>query len=83
MNAPTVPAPTVPAPAPAARRPKVLWLGHGMFTQKKFKELMLHTYPEHVYWRMRGDTVIPPGKIKRNDIDGWMAFTGATWTPGR
>jgi hypothetical protein len=26
---------------------------------------------------MRGDTHVPPGKIKKNDIDGWMRLVDA------
>jgi hypothetical protein len=66
------------------RWPKIYWTGpgskrDGLHTKKEFIDLMPKSYPEHVYRRMRGDTDIPPGKIKRNDIDGWMAFVNARW----
>jgi len=68
------------------RWPKVYWTGPGskiggLHTKKEFLDLMLKTYPEHIYRRMRGDRVIPPGKIAKGDINGWMAFVNATWIP--
>ena len=66
------------------RWPKIRWTGPGsdpvgLHTKKRFLELVHTNYPEHVYWRMRGDTHIPPGKIKKGDIEGWMVITNATW----
>lgn len=66
------------------RWPKIYWTGpgsktDGLHTKQEFLNTMKKTYPEHVYWRMRGDTVVPPGKFKKDDIDGWMAFANARW----
>jgi hypothetical protein len=61
----------------------IRWTGEGsdpggLHTKKRFLELMRTIYSDHVYWRMRGDTHVPPGKIKKNDIDGWMRLVGAS-----
>jgi hypothetical protein len=66
------------------RWPKIYWTGpgskiDGLHTKKEFIDIMSKSYFDHVYRRMRGDTGVPPGKIKRNDIDGWMAFVNARW----
>ena len=30
-----------------------------------------------VYWRMKGDKQVRPGKIKKDDPEGWIQFSGA------
>ena len=65
-------------------RPKIRWTGRGsdaggLHTKKRFLELVHNQYREHIYWRMRGDTCVPPGQIRKNDIDGWMQLVHATW----
>ena len=40
---------------------------------------MHRQYPEMRYWRMKGDRVVPHNKIKRNDLDGWIAFAEAVY----
>jgi hypothetical protein len=52
---------------------------HGLHTKKEFLTLMHRQFPEIIYWRMKGDKFVTPGKIKKTDIDGWMSFTRATW----
>jgi hypothetical protein len=50
-----------------------------LHTKKVFLMLMRERFPEVIYWRMKGDRFVTPGKIKKTDIDGWMSFTAATW----
>jgi len=40
-------------------------------------EIMYLEFPEVVYRRMRGDKGVPPGKLKKGDLAGWMAVAGA------
>ena len=44
-------------------------------------ELMIQGRPvwEITYRRRRGDRTIPYGKLKRNDVNGWMALLDARW----
>lgn len=37
-------------------------------------------YPEMIYWRCRGDTEIPAGKLKKRDLEGWIAFANSSTT---
>lgn len=60
----------------------IYWQGpgsktNGMHTRAEFLTRIRAAYPEHVYWRMRGDTCVPPGKIRRNDLDSWLRFGNA------
>lgn len=34
---------------------------------------------DRVYRRKKGDTGVPPGKIRPKDLEGWMYFLGAYW----
>ena len=34
---------------------------------------------DHIYRRKIGDTFIPEGKIKRDDIHAWIILSGASW----
>ena len=68
----------------AAKKTRIYWTGpgsriDGIHTKKEFIRIVLNEYPDHVYWRRRGDTEVPPGKIKKTDITGWMQFVNATW----
>ena len=70
-------------PVPGRWR-KIYWIGvgsktSGLHTKKEFLRIMSRQYPDHNYRRIRGERFIPPGKIKRNDIDGWLALTGAVY----
>ena len=63
---------------------KIYWIGmgsktSGLHTKKEFLNIMGKQYPEHIYWRRRGDTEIPEGKLKHSDIDGWMELVDAKW----
>lgn len=55
---------------------KVAWNGV-IYSKTVFLDMIHRAYPDTVYWRMKGDRVIPPGKIKKTDLEGWMAFSGA------
>jgi hypothetical protein len=56
---------------------KVFWNGL-TFTKSTFLKTMHKEFAENVYWRRKGDLGIPIGKIKKNDFDGWLIFSGAT-----
>ena len=60
-----------------SRWPKIYW--NGLYTKKQFLALMLENHRDHLYLRMKGDTFVPPGKIKRNDLYGWMTLVNARW----
>ena len=59
-------------------RAKIQWNGVN-YGQEEFLRLAHTQYPEVIYWRRRGDTEIPAGKLKKRDLEGWMAFVGASW----
>lgn len=65
--------------SPKKQMPKIYWPSKGTFTKKDFLALALREMPEHIYWRMRGDTAVPPGKLKKTDLAGWMALTGSSF----
>jgi hypothetical protein len=56
--------------------PKISWNGV-LYTKKGFLITVHRENPEVVYRRMKGDTIVPPGKIKKSDIETWMEFSGA------
>jgi hypothetical protein len=63
---------------------KIYWIGlgsrsNGLHTKKEFLDIMRRQYSEVVYWRIRGERAVPLGKINKNDIEGWVQFTGARW----
>jgi hypothetical protein len=60
-------------------RPKIAWNG-GLYSREEFLRTMHAQYPEVVYWRLRGDTEIPVGKLKKRDLEGWIAFANSTPT---
>jgi hypothetical protein len=49
----------------------------GLHTKAEFLRLMRTQYADVVYWRRKGDVGIPGGKIKRNDLNAWIQFSGA------
>ena len=55
---------------------KISWNGV-LYTKKDFLKVMHREFPDKVYWRMKGDKIVTPGKIKKTDIEGWMMFSGA------
>jgi hypothetical protein len=55
---------------------KISWNGV-LYTKKVFLTTMHRENPDVVYWRMKGDTQVRPGKIKKDDLEGWMQFSGA------
>ena len=55
---------------------KISWNGV-LYTKKDFLKVMRREFPDKVYWRMKGDKIVTPGKIKKTDIEGWMMFSGA------
>ncbi len=63
---------------------KIQWIGpgsnpSGLHTKTEFLEIMRIQYPERRYVRARGDREIPEGRFKWNDLNAWMAFTGAQY----
>jgi hypothetical protein len=69
-------------PQRRGRWPQIYWLGpgsnpDGLHSKKAFLKIMHNTYPEVVYWRCRGDVGVPAGKLKKNNITGWINFAGA------
>jgi len=68
------------------RGKKIFWTGigskeDGFHTKEEFLKIMRNQYPEVVYWRFKGDPPgIPEGKLKKDDINGWMHFAGANYT---
>jgi hypothetical protein len=80
-NAPDPPPPTTRVPG---RWRQIYWIGvgsktTGLHTKKEFLRLVRGAHPEAIYWRRRGDTIIPEGKLKRNDIEGWIEIADAKW----
>jgi hypothetical protein len=61
-------------------RQKIFWM-NTLYTKEDFLRIMRNENPDIVYWRMKGDVGVPQGKLKKDDIDGWIALAGATWTP--
>ena len=57
----------------------VISWNNNLYTKAAFLRIMYNTFPEVIYWRMKGDKIIPPNKIKKADIEGWIAFTGARY----
>ena len=57
---------------------KISWNGN-LYTKKDFLNVMRREFPDKVYWRMKGDKIVTPGKIKKADIEGWMMFSGAVY----
>ena len=58
----------------------IYWPAKDMVLSKKnFLALVLQEMPHTIYWRMRGDTAIPPSKIKKSDLAGWMALTHSSF----
>ena len=53
-----------------------MWNGV-LYTKKNFLDTMHRENADIVYRRMKGDTMVTPGKIKKTDIKGWIAFSGA------
>ena len=76
-------------PAPPIQRipgrwQKIYWIGlgsktNGLHTKKEFMNIMRKQYPDHLYFRRIGDRAIPEGKIKKDDIQGWMDFANARY----
>ena len=61
------------------RWPTIEWRGH-IYTKTQFLRDARSAISEHLYWRQRGDPPgVPPGKVKRNDMEGWMRILGARW----
>jgi len=63
---------------------KIYWTGigakqTGLHTKTEFLNIMYREYNECLYRRRKGDKEIPPGKIKRSDIRGWMEFANAIY----
>jgi hypothetical protein len=66
----------------SGRWPKIYWIGmgsksDGLHTKAEFLRLMRTQHADVVYWRRKGDVGIPGGKIKRNDLNAWIQFSGA------
>jgi hypothetical protein len=58
------------------RMSKISWNGV-LYTKNLFLTTMHRENPDVVYWRMKGDKIVTPGKIKKTDLEGWMQFSGA------
>lgn len=70
--------------SPPVRYKKIAWTGLGsnplgVHTKKEFLNIVHKEYSDNIYWRLRGDQAIPDGKIKKNDINGWMNLVDAKW----
>ena len=52
-------------------------LGGNVYSKNEFLRVMHQQHADKIYWRMKGDKIIPPGKIKKADLEGWMTFSGA------
>jgi hypothetical protein len=52
-------------------------LGGNVYSKNEFLRIMHQQHADKIYWRMKGDKIIPPGKIKKADLEGWMTFSGA------
>ena len=55
----------------------VISWNNNLYSKAAFLVAIHREYPEVIYWRMKGDKIIPPNKIKKADIEGWMLFAGA------
>jgi hypothetical protein len=69
-------------PTRTGRWPKIYWTGmgsksNGLHTKAEFLHIMRNQHAEVVYWRRRGELGIPEGKIRHNDLAGWIQFSGA------
>lgn len=60
-------------------RAKIQWNG-ATYGKEEFLRTMHAQYPEVIYWRRRGDTEIPAGKLKKRDLEGWIAFANSSTT---
>lgn len=61
------------------RWPKIYWEGR-IYLKKQFLQEARDSISEHLYYRRRGDPPgIPPGKVKKYDVTGWMRVLGAQW----
>ena len=62
------------------RWPKIL-LRNNLYTKKQFLRFIMREdeFFDHIYRRKIGDTFIPEGKIKRDDIHAWIILSGASW----
>lgn len=64
---------------------KIYWTGYGclrefVHTKAEFLSIMTGQFPEKLYVRRKGDPKgIPVGKIRMNDVQGWMEFADAHW----
>jgi hypothetical protein len=70
------------------RWPKIYCDRHGfrmdcLHTKAQFLRIVWFSdeFWEIRYWRRNGDPpgYVPPGKLRKNDLDGWMLHTGAYW----
>ena len=63
----------------AGRWPKINWNG-SIYTKKAFLQHARNAISEHLYHRRRGDPPgVPPGMVKKNDVEGWIRVLGAQW----
>ena len=72
------------APPTRGRWRKIYWTGwgsktNGLHTKEEFLNIVHVQFIDHYYGRQKGDRFIPDGKIKGDDIEGWMELVGATW----
>ena len=64
-----------------ARCPKIYWIGPGancdyLHTRKEFLNIMREVYFDYVLYTIKGKPP-DPEKIKKNDLERWMEFSGA------
>jgi hypothetical protein len=55
---------------------KIVWNGLTL-SKGNFLKTMHREFAENVYWRRKGDTEVPIGKLKKKDFNGWILLSGA------
>jgi len=68
------------------RHPKIQYTGvgshiSGLHTKTEFLRIMRNQFPDKIHHRFLGDAAgfVAPGKIKKDDIAGWMKFANAKY----
>ena len=52
----------------------------GYHTKKEFLDIVHYQHRDRIYYRMRGDPPgVPPGRLRKDDIAGWMDLVGAVY----
>lgn len=64
------------------KKKMIYWIGPGLEEPKihsnaNFLKRVHRAFPDFVYYRRKGDTEVPVGLLKRNDLQGWMRLANA------